>query len=182
MAGRPYIIKWTAAATNIVSPLFSSSGLSNYYDSYDTNQHAEAKTDASTNNINYPAVVTDQRVRFMGTYAPISFSIEDRSILFLGADNKLYYPDGNGTTTIGAQRAYFKIGDDGSEVKQLTAFNLNFGDGTDGIENVQCSMFNVQSEAWYDLNGRKINGQRSMVNGQLPRGIYIHNGKKVVIK
>ena len=36
---------------------------------------------------------------------------------------------------------------------------------------------------FYDLSGRKVNnGQRRMENGQLPRGIYIHNGKKIVRK
>ena len=44
--------------------------------------------------------------------------------------------------------------------------------------NVQRSTFNV-----YDLQGRKVtNGQWSMVNGQLKKGLYIVNGRKVVIK
>ena len=34
----------------------------------------------------------------------------------------------------------------------------------------------------YDLSGRKISGQSSMVNGQLRKGIYIKDGKKVVFK
>ena len=34
----------------------------------------------------------------------------------------------------------------------------------------------------YDLQGRKVNGQWSMVNGQLKKGLYIVNGKKVIVK
>ena len=34
--------------------------------------------------------------------------------------------------------------------------------------------------AIYDLSGRKINSQFSTLNSQLPKGIYIVNGKKVV--
>ena len=37
----------------------------------------------------------------------------------------------------------------------------------------------------YDLQGRKVNGQPSMVNGQssmLRKGIYIRNGKKVIVR
>ena len=34
----------------------------------------------------------DARVRFLGTYASQSFSGEDKSILFLGAANTLFYP------------------------------------------------------------------------------------------
>jgi hypothetical protein len=32
----------------------------------------------------------------------------------------------------------------------------------------------------YDLQGRRVNGQSSRVNGQLKKGVYILNGKKVV--
>jgi hypothetical protein len=43
----------------------------------------------------------------------------------------------------------------------------------------------VKSEecnAVYDLSGRKINSQFSILNSQLPKGIYIKNGRKEVIK
>ena len=51
------------------------------------------------------------------------------------------------------------------------------------IENGKLKIENSNSDAWYDLSGRKLdNGQRSMVNGQWSKGVYIHNGRKVVIK
>ena len=56
---------------------------------------------------------------------------------------------------------------------------------TDAIGEIEDGKWNIENETgvWYDLSGRKIaNGQWSMVNGQLPRGIYIHNGRKVVIR
>ena len=35
----------------------------------------------------------------------------------------------------------------------------------------------------YDLSGRKVlNGQWSMVNGQLKKGVYIVNGKKIILQ
>ncbi len=37
-------------------------------------------------------------------------------------------------------------------------------------------MFNVQSDSWYSLDGRKLNGEPKT------KGIYIKNGKKTVIK
>ena len=49
----------------------------------------------------------------------------------------------------------------------------NDGDGTTGIK-VQSSMFNVQSDAYYTLQGQRV------VNPG--KGLYIMNGKKVVIK
>ena len=37
-------------------------------------------------------------------------------------------------------------------------------------------------DAIYDLSGRKLNSQLSFVNSQLPKGIYIKNGKKVLMR
>jgi len=49
----------------------------------------------------------------------------------------------------------------------------------DGIKSIEHSSLNIEHSV-YDLSGRKINGQRSMVNGQLPKGVYIVNGRKVL--
>jgi hypothetical protein len=49
----------------------------------------------------------------------------------------------------------------------------NDGDGTTGIKD-QSSMFNVQSDAYYTLQGQRV--------AKPGKGLYIHNGKKVVIK
>lgn len=59
------------------------------------------------------------------------------------------------------------------------------GDGeTTGIvsmDNGQWIKDNGQDDVWYDLSGRKIvNGKAS--NGKLPKGVYIRNGRKEVIK
>jgi hypothetical protein len=69
-------------------------------------------------------------------------------------------------------------------------FGLPDDDTTSIIENGKLKIENSNSDAWYDLSGRKLdNGQRSMVNGQWSKvngqwskGIYIRGGKKIVIK
>ena len=43
-------------------------------------------------------------------------------------------------------------------------------------DNVQCSMFNVQCDSWYTIDGRKLNGMPTK------KGIYIQNRKKRIIK
>ena len=48
---------------------------------------------------------SDGRVTFTGTYNPLPIPAADNTKLFLGDDNKLYYP--NAAMTIGALRAYF---------------------------------------------------------------------------
>lgn len=164
-AGTPYIIKWAAADTNIENPTFSGVTIDADMHPYDT------KTAS-------PAVTTEKRVRFLGTYESTTFESEDKSILFLGAANTLYYPSpsGNQNPTIGAQRAYFKIGEDNQQARMLTAFNVDFGDAeaTDilTISEVRSKM----SDAWYSIDGRKIDGKPTA------KGIYVNNGRMVVIK
>jgi len=126
---------------------------------------------------NAESVTTDERVRFSGTYKSTAFGSEDKSILLMGEENTLYYPaEGAG---IGSFRAYFKIGGDDQALlaRRLTSFNIDFGDGDNAT-----GIISITSEArsnvdgWYSLDGRKLVGK--------PRqnGIYINNGKKVVIK
>jgi len=157
VAGTPYIIKWESG-DNIVSPVFNGVTID--------------KTDRSYDN----GISGDNRVRFIGTYSSTTFTAADNSILLLGGKNKLYYPTtGAG---IGAQRAYFKIGSDGAQLaRSLTSFSIDFGEGDNatGIINVSAETRNI-ADGWYSLDGRKLDGQPTQ------NGIYINNGKKVVIK
>ena len=53
----------------------------------------------------------------------------------------------------------------------------------DGLERIQNPESEIQNrEGVFDLSGRKINSQLSTVNCELKRGIYIVDGKKIVIK
>ena len=115
------------------------------------------------------------RVRFLGTCASQSFTATDNSILLMGDDDKLYYP-ANGAS-IGAQRAYFKIGEDGAAARRVTAFNVNFDDGeTTGVTTTSYTNFTNSDDTWYTLDGRKLQGKPSRA------GVYIYNGKTFTIK
>ena len=88
--------------------------------------------------------------------------------------------------TIGTHRAYFQLAPgitagepvSSSNAMQIRAFNLNFGnDEATEIISVHDSGFMVNgSDAWYTLDGRKLDGQPTA------SGVYIHQGKKVAIK
>ncbi|MBO4800596.1 MAG: fibronectin type III domain-containing protein [Bacteroidaceae bacterium] len=158
-----------------------------------TNPAFEAVVSAST-----PAVVTSQdgKVSFTGTYNPLSFTAADQSVLFIGTQNRLFYPESG--AVINPHRAYFQL--NGIEVgtpNGIKSFNLNFGDEdeTTGIAHeVEGSGFldkpsgraerKVQGEdSWHDLSGRRLSvPSASSVRSGLSRGIYINNGKKIVIK
>ena len=162
-AGTPYIIKWDGDGTsNIENPVFEGVTIEATKHDYDTNKES---------------VTTDERVRFVGTYKSTAFDAEDQSILLMGGSNTLYYPQSG--ASIGAQRAYFKIGSGDAEAPAFIAsFNINFGDGEEtGIISVHDSGFMVNgSDAWYTIDGRKLDGKPTRA------GVYINNGKKVVIK
>ena len=161
-AGKPYIVKWDATTPDYIeNPTFTGVTISN----------------ASTN-------VETEYVDFVGSYSPVNIAGEDRSILFLGTStdsrgthSTLFYP--NAAMTINSCRAYFQLnkGLTAGDPAAVKEFKLNFGDddSADGIENVQCSMFNVQcNDAWYTLDGRRLGGKPTK------SGLYIHNGKKVL--
>ena len=79
--------------------------------------------------------------------------------------------------TIGAFRAYFTLNDGliaGDPASGVNNFVLNFGDDTNGIEDIESSI--SQSEVWYTLSGMKLSGKPNA------KGVYINNGRKVVIK
>lgn len=162
-AGTPYLIKWDKA------------------DDYDT-------ADSETRDLKAPefcgmtisdkmndVVTNDNLVTFKGSYSYLLNEKEDKSILFMGDNNRLYYPQPGlddapkiKNPGIGAFRCYFKINDNDSKVKE---FNLSFGE--DEETSLTAAFFQREGEqAVYDLSGRKV-------NSRLPKGIYIINGKKV---
>ena len=146
---------------NIVSPVFSGVTI-------------DADADGNYDN----GVSGDERVRFLGTYKSTAFDAEDKSILLMGGENTLYYPTAG--AGIGAQRAYFKIGSDGALLaRRLTAFNIDFGDDeTTGIIAIEHGTLNIEhsADAWFTLDGRRLQGQPTA------KGLYIVNGKKVIVK
>lgn len=154
-AGIPYIIKWTSGS-NLTSPIFE-----------DVVPRVTAPVDYNNGGSG------EAQVRFCGTFSQQPLAAQDKSILFMGSGNKLYYPKND--ITIGACRAYFQIGS-GASARQLDGFDFTFGD-----ENVTgiIEMSDVRSkmaDEWYDLNGRKLSVKPTQ------KGIYIINGKKGVIK
>ena len=192
-AGVPYIIKWPAAAENIVEPAFLGVTIPDMgitaadRQGDDKYEKMEAKVAAFYASKGYDTegrtdVKTDERVRFLGTYKQTKFGAEDMSILFFGASNKLYYPKSG--AIIKAQRAYFKLGDGDGLAHPLTAFTINFGDGeTTALTLVNGEERMANSEV-YDLQGRRVMQSSLFDSGKatLKKGLYIVNGKKVVIK
>ena len=155
-AGTPFIVKWSKddgyddnpALHNVTNPVFVGVTVSNTANSTAT---------------------TDGKVSFYGNFNPVTLPANDKSNLYLGADNQLYWPSQD--VTINSFRAYFHV--DGT----VHAIQMSFNDDeTTKITTTNFTNDTNFNDAWYDLNGRKLNGKPTA------KGLYINNGKKVVIK
>lgn len=158
LAGRPYIVKWESG-TDLVNPKFN---------------------DVVIQRISTASISTTY-ADFKGSYTPIVIYDEDKIMLYLGADNKLYYP--NGEMTIGSCRAYFILKDltagepISTGAKSISNFVLNFGDDeATSVTTPLAFRRGAGGEAFYSLDGRRITGKPTA------KGIYIYNGRKIVIK
>ena len=111
---------------------------------------------------------------FMGNYKPLEITDANRNdIVVLAVDtngNKLGYVNTN--RTLGAFHAYFYI--PGST--QAREFVLNTDDETTTgiISTTDSTDYTDKADAIYDLQGRRV--------AQPTKGLYIVNGRKVVIK
>lgn len=118
-------------------------------------------------------VVTAGPISMVGSYEPVGV-LKDDPIFYIGANNQLCRPSNN--MTINAFRAHFFY-DPETDTETLGAIRLNFiepGVVTD-IEEMPIATRPVDTH-WYSIDGRVLPSKPS-----LP-GIYIHNGKKVIIK
>ena len=104
----------------------------------------------------------------------------DPSILYMGADNTLYYP--NAAMAINSFRAYFRLADGlvasdpEGDAQNVKVFVLNFDDESTGISLNTDASNNGEGSGYYTINGQRLNGMPTR------KGVYIINGKKVVIK
>ncbi len=121
-----------------------------------------------------PSPVVAPSVSFIGTYNPQPFTSANSDILYLGAGNTLYYPSSD--MTINAFRAYFELNLTSSQ--QVKSFVLNFGDEeAASIKTIsESSDHSKSSDPYFSLDGRRLLSQ------PITPGLYIHNGRKVMIK
>lgn len=154
-AGKPYIMKPGNAV--VQNPTFE--GVSMVATGLDKNGNPQAVGDAST-------------VQMKGIYNQVLLKT-DKTELFLGDNDLFYYPiDDIDARTIGGLHAYFIV-PQGTDIKKLRA-NL------DGTPTSLDTIFDTEESnaPVYNLQGQCVgNSLRA-----LKSGIYIQNGKKVVVK
>ena len=158
VAGKAYIIKWAATEPNYIeNPVFSNVTIS----------------DDLVN-----VMSADGALAFVGTYSPHIYTETNKSILFLGDENTLYYPQPSEgkNPRVNACRAYFQLY--GIEAGDIANARMNFEDGSQTSIGPaeRAEIAEIKADAWYTVNGVRLSGKPSQ------KGVYIHGGRKVVVK
>lgn len=153
-AGKPYIMKPGNAV--VKNPTFE--GVSMVATGLDTNGNPQAVGDAST-------------VQMKGIYNHVTL-VQDKTNIYIGAGNKFYYPADAEACQMNGLRAYFIVSE-GTDIKKLRA-NL------DGATTSLGEIFDTEESNTpvYNLQGQCVGNSLST----LKSGIYVQNGKKVVVK
>lgn len=112
-----------------------------------------------------PQTVTNGNYSFVGLYSPSALAT-NKTELFLKSDGKLYYPAA-GSAHLPGMRAYFKVPEG-----QLVRLLPDDADVTSVVD-VEQRQTVTDGNALYDLQGRKVT--------QLKKGVYIRDGKKIII-
>ena len=170
VAGKPYIVKWTTTGDNIVDPVFPG-----------VTVNATAPTAVTfANNANAGGAC-----QFVGQYSP--FSIDDNNIdeiIMLGSGSTLGYS--KNPRSLRCFRCHFEIPTT-TNAPAMNSYVIDFGEGeqtgiisgtdfTIATPHSQGENSTAKTDVWYTLDGRKLDGKPTQ------KGMYIHNGKKIVIK
>lgn len=153
-AGKPYIMKPGNAV--VQNPTFE--GVSMVATGLDENGNPQAVGDAST-------------VQMKGIYNHVTL-VQDKTNIYIGAGNKFYYPADAEACQMNGLRAYFIV-PESTDIKKLRA-NL------DGATTSLGEIFDTEESNTpvYNLQGQCVGNSLST----LKSGIYVQNGKKVVVK
>ena len=152
VAGQPYLVKPAATVD------FSANG----------------KEFAGVNLNDATATPTEKtHVDFVPTLGKTEVTGDVKDILILNTSGTLVHPSAVGNMK--GFRGYFLMHEAAANLAR--AFVINFGDGeTSGIQPIRMENGTTPAEGTYDLSGRRIQGQPTQ------KGVYIQNGKKVVVK
>ena len=189
-AGKPYIVKWTTAAADIVSPVFHGV-IVTAQAKVIPNPYHYSYNDPEYITVAVPTDVSFSGGKFCGTYDPTDIYNDEHNKFYLGAGNYLYWPN-NEDFSVKAFRAYFDLSSAPAGVRE---FNLSFGEDPSseltGIVTIPAEGRDSGSSSSvrtgiYTLDGRRVASDTSDFDKQrpctLPKGLYIVNGKKMVIK
>ena len=122
-----------------------------------------------------PTAVTseDGKVTFVGQYSPFSITEANKdAILYVASGNKIGYAAS--ARTLKSCRAHFWVKPNNGAGAR--AININWGDGeSTGITTMNYTNL-TNSDGWFTLDCRKLSTEPTQ------KGVYINNGRKIIVK
>jgi hypothetical protein len=158
-AGKPYLVSVPAEVKN---PTFSDVTLS------------QTSLPATTTYVDFIPAFGKSLVT-----GPTGDESNNWSVMFLGANNRFYHPTvvnqpDNDASYMKGFRAYFRLHNGAANAIEFTS---NIDSEATAIQSVGTEESRMEHDVWYDLNGRKVSAA-----SHLKKGVYVKNGKKIVIK
>lgn len=109
---------------------------------------------------------------FQGILKPTTLETDDTQYFLNNAGTNFVLPSNN-TNAMKATRAYITVPAAGSGSAQGRHYSFDFNGTTTGIDNMNIS--GLEDGAWYTISGIRVNRPAA-------KGVYIHNGRKVIVK
>ena len=125
------------------------------------------------NEPNLAVTVADE---FIGTLTAKEFTEDDMATGDFYVCNGIEFIKVRGAGTLAPNKAYLFV--EGNNTPASIPFRRSIGGNGEGTTSIDASLVNSEevNSVWYDLNGRRLQGKPSQ------KGVYIKNGKKIVIK
>ena len=159
-ANKPFMVKTAEAVTGTVN--------------FGTQKIVAPGTDLSVD------ADEDGKVKFTGTYTKKTVLPADNQAFWFmtGSHSQWGYIGNNGSWDILPFEGFIDMSDaDPAAARSMTFYFEEIDGSTTAIKGISTDdLNNKNAEGWYNLNGMKMDG------ASLQKGIYIKNGKKVVIK
>ena len=129
---------------------------------------------ATTNPVFEGVTISSNVISALGTNATFIPNLNattiaaSQQVMFLGAANTLYF--NSETATMKGFRAYWQL------TRSFTGASIPFDDAVTGIKTIDNESLTTDNDGWYTINGVRLHAAPAQ------KGVYIHNGKKVVVK
>lgn len=167
-AGKPYLVKWSKP------------------NGYDDNPNDFDISNPVFENVTIKASLStiesdDGSILFVPVFSPIVLEKGNWQNLYVGANNMLKYPSPTKDFMLKSFRGYFQLmaGDESASDPLAPSLdivsNIDDNNETTGIITMS-DVRSKMSDVWYTLDGHKLDGKPTK------KGLYIHNGNKLVIK
>ena len=124
---------------------------------------------------NEPNLAVTVAKEFIGTLTEKTFNDQEMGAGDFYVCNGKEFIQVRGRGTLAANRAYLKVTGNAPASIPFRR-SIDGGEGTTGVDLIDNGKLIIDNDGWYDLNGRRLQGKPSQ------KGVYIKNGKKIVIK